>query len=432
MSTFSRRLSVRILSFLLVFSLAYAPVALLPQAAVRSAYAQGDGGSQGDGNAGGVSGGSSIDIGIDSQGQLDGEAPTVSFGGFGSFLSTVLDFAIAVACPVCGIANFAVNVVAGTNTSIGEKVAAALGFESATSAIGAMSREVMSIVGIDPATVGNALGGAINGLGSSISEVQISTEGTVTVVDASGSERTGGNVLSNEGVGGWAEYVERENDGYAEEGEGQNVSLSADAAEVERGGAVTLFWSSEAGSSCISQGQGFTGVHPASGSAMVRNIQEDQAFLMQCTRIFEQGGGGENSQPIVEKRIGLAHVEVRVRNAASPASTTPGRPQTVPVQPAPVQAGSAGGSAPGLSVSISPSSVPAGGQATLSWSAENNASCSFTGEWPGSSAEGAARSGRDASAVSQLFNILETRTYTLSCVGADGISRAVSATVNVR
>jgi len=450
MSTFSRRLSVRILASLLVFSLVYAPVALLPQVSIQSVYAQGEGGQNGGGSGSG--GNAAIDnAGIDSGGNLDsgafginndgqvvdseGRVVDLSSSGFGSFIATLFDFLVMVT-PVGAIitvGNFISNVVSGTNTSFGEKAAAALGLGGSRSAVGEIGREVLGALGIDPVAISAAINNETSNLDSSISEVQLSIDGGVTVVGEGGEERVGGNVLETENLADWGSYVERENGEYVRQGGNQQVLLVASTAEVSRGEGVTLTWSSDQGSSCISQGQGFTGVREASGSLVVNDMQEDQVFLIQCIRQFETGGGGDNAQPVMEERVGLAYVEVGVRDVAPIASTTPGQPQTVPPQPVrPQTPGSSSDSAQGLSISASPSSVAQGGQTTLSWSSEGNSSCSFSGGWPGSGTEGAARSGRDASGISRVFNILETSTYRLSCVGADGVTRAVSATVNVR
>lgn len=444
MGTFSRRLSVKILSFLLAFSLAYAPIALLPQVSPQSVYAQGEGGQNGSGGGSSGGGGATTDVnaGIDSKGNLDSgsfgingqgqvvdaEGNVVDLSSPGGFLATIFDFALMVFGGPFGIAlslgNLAINVTNGTNTTMGEKVF------GGTSLMGDLTRGVTEglsqVTGLDlsPAGIGAALSG--------VSEVSFGTNGemTTTVTDAEGvtHEVTSDFLNQNESTD-WGDYIDGINEGIAANPdpnvEPQAVSLSVSESEVEPGGSATLNWTSDAGSTCYTQGYHWAGRREAQGSAVVSNIQQDQVFLIQCTRRMEYSGGGDNSQPTVQEWTGVAYAQVIVRNATSTASTTPNRPQ--PVQPRPVRTPAESSSAAqGLAISVS--GISASGQATLRWSAEDNRSCSFSGPWPGSAAEAAAAVGRDASAVSTLFNVPNPSVFRLSCVGVDGVSRSVSAT----
>lgn len=76
---------------------------------------------------------------------------------------------------------------------------------------------------------------------------------------------------------------------------------------------------------------------------------------------------------------------------------------------------------PTLTFSATPSSVTAGHAATLSWSAQNAASCSASGAWSGS---------RAVSGSESTGSLTSSRTYTLTCVGPGGTAQR-SLTVDV-
>lgn len=423
MSTFSKRLSVKILSLFLVFSFVYSPLVVIGEMnAVSSVYA-----AEGEGTVDTTGGG------LNDQGQVvDAQGNVIDLGytsdSEGGFFSTIFDLALVVFGGPFGIAlslgNFAINVTNGTNTTIGEKVF------GGTSLMGDLTRGVTDglsqVTGLDlsPAGIGSALSG--------VTDVSFSPTGeiTTTVNDSEGqTHEVTSDFLNQTESTDWGDYVSDRNQEIADNPdpnvETQAVSLSVSENEVEPGGSVTLDWNSDQGSVCYTQGYHIGAVRPSSGSVVVSGIEQDQVFLIQCTRRMEFSGGGDNSQPTVQEWTGVAYAQVTVRNGEATASTTPGRPQ--PVQPQPVRTpAESNSSAQGLTISVS--GISASGQAILRWSAEDNRSCSFSGPWPGSAAEGAAAVGRDASAVSTLFNVPNPSVFRLSCVGMDGVSRSVSAT----
>ncbi|MCE9643869.1 hypothetical protein K8Q93_01320 [Candidatus Parcubacteria bacterium] len=445
MSTFSRRLSIKILAALLVFSLAYAPVALLPQLGIQDALAQGEGG-QNNGNAGGATIDISNDmVGIDSQGQLDGPATisvSVNGGGFGNFASFVID---ALTPTVVQIA-----VIAATGQTLGRGIT---GYDNPLS--NAVSSAVGSLGGSGDRSSGTASVGTSAGIvDQAANDLGLSASGSDRTDFGNASLGVGTNPSDGSGSRGREGDAPLYYDWNQRAGDAQDflrsvnryfdVSFSADKSNVVPGESLTLSWRSESGGGaqfrpvCYGAGLdgGWAGPKDPNGTYVIPSVPSGQpyvSFLLTCTRqviIYRSDTAGGDD---VSYEQGVASVTVPVRNSAPIASTTPGRPQTVQPQPVrPQTSGSSSDSAQGLSISASPSSVARGGQTTLSWSSEGNSSCSLSGGWPGSITEGAARSGRDASGVSRIFNILETSTYRLSCVGADGVTRAVSATVNVR
>lgn len=76
---------------------------------------------------------------------------------------------------------------------------------------------------------------------------------------------------------------------------------------------------------------------------------------------------------------------------------------------------------PTVSISVSPTSVVAGGAATLTWSSTNATACTASGAWSGSEAP--------AGSQSVAPTAIGSYTYTLTCTGAGG-STAASATLS--
>ncbi len=94
-------------------------------------------------------------------------------------------------------------------------------------------------------------------------------------------------------------------------------------------------------------------------------------------------------------------------------SSTPPPPPPPPAPPP---------SAPSLTFSASPASIPSGQSATLSWSSTNASSCSASGSW----------SGTKSLSGSQSVSPQTTSTYSLSCSGSGGVvSRSVTVSVTV-
>jgi Pro-kumamolisin, activation domain/Bacterial Ig-like domain (group 1) len=76
------------------------------------------------------------------------------------------------------------------------------------------------------------------------------------------------------------------------------------------------------------------------------------------------------------------------------------------------------GSAPSVTISVSPSTVAAGGSATLTWSSSNAASCTASGAWSGSQPTSGSQGVTAGTSASY--------TYTLNCTGAGGTTSALA------
>ena len=153
-----------------------------------------------------------------------------------------------------------------------------------------------------------------------------------------------------------------------------SCSISADPSSVPYGGNTTLTWSSQNASEAELSGEGVVGL---SGSYTVSNLTSNREFVL------------------------------TVRNSDGKTNTCS---TNVVVQSA---------LAPSCSISITPSTVPYGGSATLTWTSYRASSASISGI------------GTVALSGSRIIdNITGTRTYTMTVTGGGGTSTC-SATVSI-
>ena len=163
------------------------------------------------------------------------------------------------------------------------------------------------------------------------------------------------------------------------------VELFSDISTVDYDGSITLFWQTENVTDCVALGD-WSGARPDSGSEIIPSLVSDSTFELACNEI-ETGAEATATRG----RMIKAMVNVSVR----------------------------GPRLPGLTLSASPSTVPANGSTTITWDSERANSCTASGDWSGSKS----RSG------SQTFNnLVSDSTYRLSCTGAGG---SVEQTVDV-
>ncbi|MHB1618739.1 MAG: Ig-like domain-containing protein [Sulfuricella sp.] len=159
---------------------------------------------------------------------------------------------------------------------------------------------------------------------------------------------------------------------------GPNVTLTASPTSIYNGQSSALSWTSSNASSCTASG-GWAGSEPTSGSATVYPTS---------TTVYALNCNGTNGTP------------------ASTSTTV-----TVTTLPQPT-----------ATVSVNPTTVAAGGQATLTWSSTNATSCTASNGWSGSKAT----SGSQTVTVSSTPG---TENFGLSCT--NGAGQTVSTGVNV-
>jgi hypothetical protein len=144
------------------------------------------------------------------------------------------------------------------------------------------------------------------------------------------------------------------------------VTLSASPTTIANGGTSTLSWNSADASACTASG-GWQGSVATSGTSSTSALANTTEYQLTCT-----GAGGSATQSA-----------------------------TVTVSALP----------PVVTLAAVPSTVTVGTASTLSWSAQNAASCSASGAW----------SGPKALSGSQSTDVLAgDATYTLSCSGPGG------------
>ena len=147
------------------------------------------------------------------------------------------------------------------------------------------------------------------------------------------------------------------------------VALSVDPPVVSAGASATLRWSSTDATSCAATGA-WSGARPVSGSQAIGALQAASSFTLTCT-----GDGGSATRTVT--------VEVERAPSAPPIVT----------------------------LSASPTSLPVGGAATLTWSANGAASCTASGAWSGD---------RPTSGAQSTGALATTSSYSLTCSGAGG------------
>jgi len=153
------------------------------------------------------------------------------------------------------------------------------------------------------------------------------------------------------------------------------AALSAASTSVNSGASTTLTWTSTNATACQASG-GWSGALAANGSQATAAVTASTTFSIVCT-----GAGGSSSTVSV----------------------------TVNVKPT-------------GTLTANPTSVPAGGTSTLSWTSSNASACQASGGWTGAL----------AASGSQSTGALSASTvYSLTCSGAGGNSAPVSATVAV-
>ena len=154
------------------------------------------------------------------------------------------------------------------------------------------------------------------------------------------------------------------------------VNLSANPTSIQTGGSTTVAWSSTNTTSCVASGA-WSGSQPLSGQTTI-SPPSTATYTLTCS-----GAGGSTAKSVT---VSVA--------AASPAPT--------------------------VSLSADPTSIQAGGSATIAWSSTNATSCAASGAWSGSRA----LSGQTTMSPSS------TSTYTLACSGTGGTA-SQSVTINV-
>lgn len=158
------------------------------------------------------------------------------------------------------------------------------------------------------------------------------------------------------------------------------VTITADPETVSPGGFAELAWDTENVESCTASG-GWSGSRPTSGSEEVGPLSQSRMFRLSCTG-----------------PTGSANASVTVQVGAAPSPT--------------------------LTLSASPSSVAAGGSATLTWNAANASGCTASGDWSGTKA---------ASGSETVGPLLSDASFSLTCTGSGGsITRSAQVTVEAR
>jgi trimeric autotransporter adhesin len=156
------------------------------------------------------------------------------------------------------------------------------------------------------------------------------------------------------------------------------VHLTADPSAVEYLGSTTLTWSSQNATSCVASGA-WTGTKALSGSQVRGPLSTDSVFTLSCT--------------------GLGGTAVRSVNV------------DVALPPEP----------PTLQLTVAPQSVPRGGSALLTWTAQHADGCVASGGWSGA---------RPPSGSASTGALTQDTSFKLSCTG-DGGTIAKSVTVDV-
>ena len=149
------------------------------------------------------------------------------------------------------------------------------------------------------------------------------------------------------------------------------LSLSASASSVVIGDSVTLSWSSTNATSCAAAG-GWSGVRPVSGSEVIANVQNTQAFTLSCS-----GKKGSVSREVV----------VEARNPP----------------------------APELRLTLSSPEVFRGQSVQLSWTATNATECTASGNWSGT---------RSPNGQETVGPLSQDSAFLLSCTGRGGSTDA--------
>ena len=157
---------------------------------------------------------------------------------------------------------------------------------------------------------------------------------------------------------------------------GPGVSLTLNPTTVKSGASTALTWSSTNATACTASG-GWSGAKPVSGSQSSGALTASKTYTLTCT-----GPGGSATQSA-----------------------------TVTVS----------SSAPTVTLKASPSTVPSGSAASLSWSSTNATACAASGSWSGA----LATSGTRATGA-----LTASQSYDITCTGAGG-SAMQSATVTV-
>jgi hypothetical protein len=157
------------------------------------------------------------------------------------------------------------------------------------------------------------------------------------------------------------------------------VTFTAQPTSITSGSSSTLTWSSTNATSCAASGS-WTGPQGTSGTQAVSPMSST-SYSLTCT-----GVGGTTA----------ASVQVTV-NGATPEPT------------------------PTVTLTANPIAIATGGASTLTWSSINAASCTASGGW----------TGPQATSGTYPVSPTSTTTYTLTCTGAGGTTRAsVQVTVN--
>ncbi len=175
-------------------------------------------------------------------------------------------------------------------------------------------------------------------------------------------------------------------------GDGPDVTFSVNRSSVSSGESVVLSWTSEDAVSCLSAGDGnswfFTG-NSTAGNTTTSPINEDRAFRLVC--MDEEGGATLRMVYVAIAKPPLTGGGILGTIPWTPPSwtspfggawgdgeqTPPGQgtgagqqiPTTPPTFTAP----------PTVQVTVSPSTVPAGEKATITWTSTNATSCSLEG-----------------------------------------------------
>lgn len=145
------------------------------------------------------------------------------------------------------------------------------------------------------------------------------------------------------------------------------VTITTSTASVDAGGAATLTWSSVNATSCVASGN-WSGNKSTSGNESTGGLTQNSNFALTCS-----GLGGED----------LASANVAV----------------------------AGPPSPQITLSVSAATVQSGDSATLTWSADNAASCVASGDWSG------AKSTSGSTAIGPLS---QNSNFVLTCTGTGG------------
>ena len=157
------------------------------------------------------------------------------------------------------------------------------------------------------------------------------------------------------------------------------LTMSASPTTIQPGAATRVTWSSTNATQCTASGA-WGGTLPASGTRDVVLYKSGTLYLT-C-----KGAGGQQQRNI------------------------------------PITVATSTASAPTITLSATPTSVPTGAQTTLTWSTTNATSCTASGEWTG------ARATAGSESSSALSNA--TSQFTLTCSGSGG-QASRTATVSV-